>query len=267
MNKLIIGALHFNPLIGYEGYLNYENILKKALLDLKSFEDGGIDMIIVENNYNLPHRINETEESNIMMELLLKDLTKHSRLPFGISILWNDYKSAFEIAVRNNLKFIRVPVFVDSVKTSFGDIIANPEDVINTRRILNAENILIYADIHVKHAVMLDQNKTLGYSAKEARSKGADGIIITGQWTGDSPNLDDLKIARNAVGYDFPIIIGSGASKENVKQLLECANAVIVSTSLKEGELKDKNEERNLKPYDAKIDVHKVKEFMAEVNK
>ena len=266
MNKSIIGALHLNPLIGYEGYSNYDEILNKALLDLKSFEDGGIDMVIIENNYNLPHRINETKESNIMMELLIKDLGKHSKLPLGISVLWNDYKTAFEIAVKNNLKFIRVPVFVDSVKTSFGDIIANPEDVLNTRRILGAKDVLIYADIHVKHAVMLDSNKELDYSAREAKDKGADGIIITGKWTGDSPNLDDLKIARNAVGNDFPILIGSGASKENVNQLLEFADAVIVSTSLKEGVSRSMDEERNLKPYNAKIDVDKVREFMKEVN-
>ena len=265
----VIGALHFSPTEGYENFTDYETILGKALADLKSFEEGGVDAIIVENNYNLPHAIKENEESIKMILQLTQEIIRVAKVPIGVSMLWNDYESAFLIAREAGAKFIRVPVFVDSVKTAFGEIIANSEDVINTRKSLGAENVLIYADIQVKHAEMLDKEKSLRESALEAKNQGADGVIITGKWTGDAPMTEHLKEVRVAVGDDYPIIIGSGANKENILELFETANAAIVSTSLKEGETKGKEEERNLKPFEAKISAQKVRDFMgmAEKNK
>ncbi|MBU4069375.1 MAG: BtpA/SgcQ family protein [Nanoarchaeota archaeon] len=263
--NFVIGALHFSPLIGYKGFTFYEEVLEKAKQDLKSLEDGGVDAIIVENNYNFPHKIKETHEVIEMIIKLAKEIIKLSPLPVGISVLWNDYGGAFKIAKETGAKFIRVPVFVDSVKTDFGEINANPEKVIFTRKKMNIEDILIFADIQVKHAEMIDKNKSLFKSAKEAKDKGADVIIITGKWTGDAPIFEDLHQARKGVGKDFPIIIGSGADKHNINKLFEIADAVIISTSLKEGEINNLSQERNLKHYDAKIDVNKVKEFMESI--
>lgn len=265
--KIIIGALHLMPLISYPGYSNYNCILEKAKLDLQAFEEGGVDMVVIENNYNLPHQIKEKSKTVEMMLNLSKELQNISKIHLGISVLWNDYESAFLIAKKVGAKFIRVPVFVDSVKTIFGQILAEPEKVLEARRNIGASDILIYADIQVKHAEMLNPKKTLFESAQEAKQQMADGIIITGNYTGKPPSINDLNQAREAVGIDFPIIIGSGADKKNIKELLQIANGVIVSTSLKEGDPRDQTQERNIKPYQAKIDINKVKEFVKETLK
>lgn len=264
-NKMIIGAVHFNPLIGYEGFVDYQSVFDKAKQDLRAFEDGGVDAIIFENNYNFPHKINESYEVLEMMISLINDLSKLTKLPYGVSLLWNDYLGAFRIAKKTNAKFIRVPVFVDDVKTDFGIIYAHPKKVIEARKSLDAEQILILADIHVKHAEMLDKKKTLTESALEAKNLGADGIIITGKWTGDAPIIKDLSLARESVGPNFPIIVGSGANKENISNLFKFATCAIVSTSLKEGDSIDPKKERNLKPYSAKVDVSKVIDLMNKV--
>lgn len=96
----------------------------------------------------------------------------------------------------------------------------------------------------------------------EAVKKGSDGLIITGRWTGEAPLIEDLRNVREAV-KDFMILVGSGADKDNIKEIFEFTDAIIVSTSLKEGE--NKEGERNVKSYDAKIDLNKVKEFVGIV--
>lgn len=264
--KFVIGALHFMPLEGYNGFSSYDEVLQKALLDLRAFEEGGVDGVIVENNYDLPHQIKETPAAIEMMRRLTLELSKSTHLPLAVSVLWNDFESALSIASESKALAVRVPVFVDSVSTAFGTIIANPVAV-KTSQEKCGSKVAIWADIHVKHATMLDPAKTLEKSAIEAKQKGADAIIITGKWTGDAPILNDLMIARKTVGKDFPIIVGSGADQENISTLLDIADGVIVSTALKEGEVKTAAEERNLKPYDAKMSVSKIKSFMNEVNK
>ncbi len=265
MNAYIIGALHFSPMIGYTGYSNYETILSKAKKDLKSFETGGLYTVLLENNYNFPHQATrETDEAVEMMTALVKDLMKDSDSQFGISVLFNDYTSALRIAKETGGKFIRVPVFVDSVNTIFGTIYARPDEVIKTRQNLDAGDVKIYADIHVKHAEMLNPAKTIEESALEAVAKGADGIIITGRITGDPPKLNDLKRSRK-IASTVPILIGSGADRNNIEQLFMFSDGAIVSSSLKEGNPVEG--ERNVKPFDYHIDRAKVRDFIEMVKK
>lgn len=259
-NNIIIGALHFPPLLGYSDFPGFEMALKNALDDLEAFERGGIDAVIFENNYDIPHSEFVKPEIATSMMYLGEKLRAATKLPLGISVLWNDYKTALSIAKILNLQFIRVPVFVDHVRSRYGEIIGNPQAIIKYRKMLNAEDVEIYADIHVKHSEILSKI-TIEQAASQAISKGADGLIITGKWTGDAPLMDELKSVRAAVG-DFPIIAGSGCDKNNIGVILNVANAAIVSTSLKEGTIEDK-ESDNLKGWDKRIDLERVKEFMS----
>ena len=68
--------------------------------------------------------------------------------------------------------------------------------------------------------------------------------------------------ARGAIGR-FPILIGSGANKINIKNLLSYADGAIVSTALKEGGLK--KGEINIKNWRQRISRKKVKELIKEI--
>jgi len=263
-NKIIIGMVHFPPLLGYKDFPGIDVCLKRALQDAKTLEKGGVDAIMVENNYDIPHKIFVEPETVAIMTFLVNRIREAVKVPLGICILWNDYKVALSIAKVCNCQFVRVPVFVDSVKTNYGEIVANSKDVLEFRKNIGAFDVALLTDIHVKHAEMLEQ-KTITQSAKEAKQNGSDGLIITGKWTGDMPNLDELKEARKAVGNNFPIFVGSGATKENAKSLLQYVNGIIVSTSLKTGQVLSKEKEVNLKPWQEKIDLVKVKDFMRTI--
>jgi hypothetical protein len=257
-NNIIIGAIHFAPLFGYENFPGYEVILKNALEDLSAFQNGGFDAVIIENNYDIPHKVFIEKENAELMEKLGKKIKEAATVPLGVSVLWNDYKSALLIAKNIGAEFIRVPVFVDSVKTNYGEILANPESVLEYRKNIGAENIFIFTDIHVKHAQLLEDN-LIEESAIRAIKFGSDALIITGKWTGDAPDLNELKKVRETVG-NFPILIGSGAGKGNIKELLEFANGAIISTSIKKGDVKEN--EVNIKNWQQRIDQEKVKELI-----
>jgi membrane complex biogenesis BtpA family protein len=257
--KAIIGAVHFMPLPGHAGYSGMSETLDKALFDSGAFINGGVDALIFENNYDYPHSINVSSIVGNAIEQLVDGVAP--LCPFGVSVLWNDYKSAMQVAKKTGGRFIRVPVFVDKVKTQYGTIEPTSTEAISYREKLNAEDILLLTDIHVKHAQTLGK-MSLVESAKKAVCDGSDGLIITGKWTGDAPTVDDLIKVRNAVG-DFPIIVGSGATAENIKDLLKFADAAIVSTALKSGEAED--DQVNVKSYHENIDISKVKKFMNQV--
>lgn len=261
--KPIIGMVHFMPLLGYKDHPGLDKVLKKALKDAKALEDGGVDAIILENNYDYPHKINVSQETIVCMTYLTKKITERINLPIGLSVLWNDYKTALSIAKVCGGKFVRVPVFVDTVKTQYDIIKGESEYAINYRKKLDAEDVLLLCDIHVKHSTLLSRF-TLDESAQLAIKKGADGVIVTGKWTGDKPTMEDLMRVKQAIG-DFPILVGSGATSSNTGLLMRFATGVIIGTSLKTG--KRQKDNVNIKGYNEKIDEKKVRTFVKEFKK
>ncbi len=252
----LIGMIHLPPLIGFEWYPWIDAILQKALSDLGALENWWIQAIIVENNYDLPHTRYLDTEVIVQMTYICNILRQKTNLPLGICCLWNDWKSALSIAKTIGLQFVRIPVFVDHVETYYGyDIAENPADIIAYRKKLWAEDIQILTDIHVKHSTILNTD-SIESSSVRAIEQGADGLIITGQWTGDMPNLEELKRVRKSVG-DFPIITWSGTTDKNIKQILTIADGTIVGTFLKTNT--KEQHAINLRSFDENIDIEKVR--------
>jgi uncharacterized protein len=228
----MIGVIHFPPLPGCEHSPGIEKALENSLQDLRAFEAGGMNGIIIENNYDLPHRIQVLPETVDAFKVLGEEIRKKTRLRLGVCVLWNDYRAALSIAKHINADFVRIPTMVDEVQTEYGISKPCAKDALQFRTEIDAEHIAILADVHVKHSKLLS-SMNLGESTEMAVNQGAEGIIITGKWTGDSPALDDLRCAK-MYAQGKQVFAGSGVSPENIKEVLSEANGVIVSTSLKE---------------------------------
>src|SRR5690606_12360304 len=118
--------------------------------------------------------------------------------------------------------------------------------------------ILLFTDIHVKHSEILSQT-TIEEAATEAIRRGSDAVIVTGKWTGDMPDVEELASVRRAVG-EFAIIVGSGADSRNARTLRQYADGVIVSTSIKRGGVDRR--EINVKRSDQRVGSRKVAAFV-----
>jgi uncharacterized protein len=252
--NIVIGAIHLPPMPGYQGFPGIDAAIKNALLDLVAFESGGTTAAIFENNYDLPHTEFVSAQIYEAMKEVGISIKQRTNKPLGISVLWNDYKTALNIAGELGLPFVRIPVFVDKVKTNYGIIEGNANKITKYRDELKSGPVALFTDIHVKHAKLLS-TYTLAESAKMAIDNGSDALIITGEWTGDPPSAITIETLRKSIG-NFPIFVGSGLNADNARKLLSVANGAIVSTSLKEGYLD--NNETNLTKYDQRISKNKV---------
>lgn len=262
LKRTIIGALHLAPLIGHDGHPGRDQLLKMALQDLKAFQDGGVDAVIFENNYDLPHVEHITAENLELMADIGSQLKQVATVPLGVNVLWNDYQSALTLAMRLGLQFIRVPVYVDDVRTSYGRFKQAAEQVERFRKEIGAEAVDVYADIQVKHAEIISDTSIVA-SAERAFAAGANGVIVTGRWTGEAPDTTELHAVKQ-VAQDRPVLVGSGADAHNIKQLFKDADAVIVSTSLKEGSID--SAKTNLTAWSQRVDVIKVRQLVEAAN-
>ncbi len=255
--KVVIGMVHCAPLLGYAEFPGFEIVKKKLIGDMKALIAGGVDAMMIENNYDIPHFEKAKITTIPQLTALCLEARKMTKKPLGLCILWNDYEAALSIALISKFDFVRIPVFVDKVKTDYGTYGAKAAECVKFRKEIDAEKILIFADVQVKHARHLIK-RPLSEAVKEAIEKGADGIIVTGKWTGDSPTHDDVRAAKKVCGK-IPLVLGSGITSENINEY--DADAFIVGTYFKEENQKGKDY-HNIYPWKSKIVKGRVNNFM-----
>lgn len=229
--QTIIGMIHLPPLPGYPGSPGIDGIIGHALRDLEALEAAGFDGALIENEYDRPHRVSAGPETLAAMTRVTRAVVEESKkLVVGCQILLNDPLASLAAAAESHARFIRTDYFVDAMmRPGYGEFEINPRGLIDYRKKLGAEDVLILADIQVKYATMIEP-RPLAESARHACDENADAIVVTGNETGDAPMLGDLREAGS--GSDVPVLIGSGLDAGNAAQLLAECDGAIVGSSL-----------------------------------
>lgn len=243
-SKPLIGVIHLPPLVGYDDHPGINAVIEKALQDLKTLEDAGIDGVLVENDGDHPPHIGFNQKISDSFAEVMKVVKEKAHIPLGLEILY-DMPGTIELAAKVKADFVRLDVFVDDVQTRYGPQIFGEEDKLNALRNKLHPDLLLFTDIQVKHTTMLDTTKPIIQSAKEAIAAGSNGIIITGVWTGKEPDLDEIKEVKDVVG-NIPILVGSGFSAENAEKFIPYIDGVIVASSIKTGEYIDSEKAKEL---------------------
>ncbi|ALF54722.1 phosphorybosylanthranilate isomerase [Nostoc piscinale CENA21] len=230
----IIGVVHLLPLPTsprWGGSL--KAVIDRAEQEATALASGGVDGIIVENFFDAPFTKNQVDPAVVSaMTVVVQRIQNLVTLPIGLNVLRNDAKSAIAIASCVRAQFIRVNVLTGVMATDQGLIEGEAHQLLRYRRELGSD-VKILADVLVKHARPLS-SPNLTVAVQDTIERGlADAVILSGWATGSPPTQEDLELASGAA-KGTPVFIGSGADDwENVATLLQAADGVIVSSSLK----------------------------------
>jgi uncharacterized protein len=229
----IIGVVHLLPLPTSPRWGgDLKAVIDRAEQEATALASGGVHGIVVENFFDAPFPKDAVDPAVVSaMTLVIHQLQQMVTLPIGVNVLRNDARSALAIAACVSAQFIRVNVLTGVMATDQGLIEGRAHELLRYRRELGCD-VKILADVLVKHARPLG-TPNLTTAVQETIQRGlADGVILSGWATGSPPTLEDLELA-SAAAKGTPVFIGSGASWENIPQLIQAADGVIVSSSLK----------------------------------
>ncbi|WP_017294039.1 photosystem I biogenesis protein BtpA [Geminocystis herdmanii] len=229
----VIGVVHLLPLptsARWGG--NLKAVMERAEQEATALAAGGVDGIIIENFFDAPFTKDNVDPATISaMTLIVDRIMNLVMLPIGLNVLRNDAKAGLAIASCVGASFIRVNVYTGVMATDQGFIEGKAHEIQKYRRELG-EDIAIFADVLVKHASPLGKID-LTTAVKDTIERGlADAVILSGWATGLPPYKEDLELAQT-VTNGTPVLIGSGATPENIADLMTFADGVIVSSSLK----------------------------------
>ncbi|MEM4970198.1 MAG: BtpA/SgcQ family protein [Sulfolobales archaeon] len=241
------------PYIASRAEHGVEEIVERATSEAKILEGLGYNAIIVENFRDHPYRKRVLDPLAISsMSIVVREVVRSTSLEVGVNMLRNSGREAYSIAVASGARFIRVNSLIETIVSDSGIIEPEAPRLSTIRR--NYPGVKVYADIAVKHAVSL--NYVLSIIESEALIRrvgaseglqdylgelvrdyvergGADALIVTGLRTGEPPSIDFLKIVKK--NSSVPVLVGSGASPENIEKLARYSDGVIVGSYIREG--------------------------------
>lgn len=234
----MIGMVHLAPLPGtpyYDAGGGFEAILEKAILDAERLQEGGIDGIQIENQFDRPFLPPGSigPETIAFVTAAAMEIGRAVSTPVGINIHLNGAEQAVAIARAVGAQWVRVFSMASAYISTSGYVEGSGPQLMRYRRNIDAENIAVMSDFHVKHGShAIIHDRPIEEQAADAEEAGADAVIATGFKTGRAPDADDIRRVRELVSA--PILVGSGFSVKNADSLVPWIDGAIVGSSLKE---------------------------------
>ncbi len=259
----LIGVIHLLPLAGApRGYGVHpaellSHAAERAITEAGVLEKAGFEGLILENFGDIPFYKSEVPPETVASLSVIATAVRESvKIPVGINVLRNDACAALAIAAVTGCDFIRVNVLSGVVATDQGMIEGCAAELMREKNRLGAE-VAVLADAHVKHGKILS-SKSLSQNIEDIALRAlADGVIITGNKTGELTDLDRLLEAhQKCKELGVPLWVGSGVNPRNVSIVKSRSDGIIVGSALRKGWRAG-----------ASLELKRVKEFIQAYSK
>ena len=233
--KPIIAMIHVQALPGTPAHhLALTEIVEQAVSEAKVLDKASVQAIMLENMHDRPY-LNRAVGPEIIagMTRVASEVRRHTDLPLGIQILAGANQAAMAVAQAAELQFIRAEGFVFGHVADEGLIQSDAGALLRYRKLIGADDILIFTDIKKKHSShALTGDISLVDTAEAADFFLSDGNIITGEHTGKPVSSEELKLVQ--AQSMLPVLVGSGVTPEGLPEIWKAADAFIVGSYLKQ---------------------------------
>jgi membrane complex biogenesis BtpA family protein len=211
----------------------YDHALKEAAI----LAEHDVDGLIIENFRDKPFYPGRAPSETVAaLTAVAHEIRRQYACPLGINLLRNDGEAALAIATAVEASFIRVNVHVGAVVSDQGVIQGVGHLTMRLRTALRS-NVMVFADVAVKHSAPLAERGIRAETIDAVERGLADAVIVSGEMTGAETPLELVQKARAAT--DAPVLIGSGATPENISKVFDLVDGFIVGSYFKEAGMAD----------------------------
>ena len=211
-------------------------VIRRAGEEARLLSEAGVDAIVLENMHDRPYLNRDVGPEVVAVMTAALDVVRDVVGPdfvLGVQILAGANREALATAHAAGASFIRAEGFVFAHVADEGIMAdADAGRLLRYRREIGAEDVRVLADIkkkHSAHAITADVG--LAASARAAEFFGADGLIVTGDETGQAVRLDHLR--EDSQATRLPVIVGSGVTPDSIPDLSPYADGFIVGSYFK----------------------------------
>ena len=257
VKKPIIAMLHLDPLPGDPRWRygdTMEPVVQHALADLKALQDGGVDGILISNEFSLPYQRHMNFVTPAAMAYVVGRLREHIRVPFGVDCI-SDGEATIELAAAVGAAFVRgtfCGVYVGDGGFYNNDFSA----LLRRKAALHLDNLKMLYFINPESDRNLDTRPLADIAKSTIFKAHPDGLCISANAAGQ--DVDDALIESvKQVNPEVVVLCNTGCRPDTITRKLRCGDAAVVGTYFKEGGKLENQRLENLR-----VDVNRVREFM-----
>lgn len=225
---LVISALHLPDLGAPRKPISMAWLEDYVLQNMAIFMKGGLTAVFLQDE-TLNAGPARPETIAIMSSLGRLARREYPALQLGIIFQAHDPIAPIAVAYATGASFVRIKVFVGAMLKAEGVHEGCGIAARDFRHRLNGEDIAILADVHDRTGFPTI-DVPIPVASRWAVHAGADALVLTGRTYAES--LQFLQTVRDS-GVTRPLLMGGSATEDNVREILQYADGVIVSTALK----------------------------------
>lgn len=259
-DKPIIAMLHLDALPG-DPRFHYgdcmERVVEHARADLNALQEGGVDGILISNEFSLPYERHMSFVTPAAMAYVIGALKSEIRVPYGVDCI-SDGLATIELAAAVNAKFVRGTF--SGVYVGDGGLYNNDfSQLLRRKAALHLDDLKMLYFINPESDRNLDTRPLADIAKSTIFKAHPDGLCISANAAGQ--DVDEALIAGvKKAAPDMAVLCNTGCRPDTIAQKLTYADAAVVGTYFKEnGKLE------NEKLENVRVDAVRVREFMAVV--
>lgn len=229
----VIAALHLPPLPAsqHPAAQPINKVLSAALRNAEKAVKAGVPALYLQDLGDFPLSPEPEPHSVAVMSVVGAAIRREfPSLVLGVCMMSHAAKEPLAIAQAIGAQFVRIKVYVGAMVKAEGLLEGCAYDAIQYRSKIKAEDILILADVYDRSGQPLVRLPLIEEARHAAVFGRADGLILTGLSMDES--LDMLAKVRGA-NFEVPLLLGGGATVENIADVLKLADGVVVSSAFK----------------------------------
>ncbi|XOQ47741.1 MAG: Putative sgc region protein SgcQ [Eubacteriales bacterium] len=253
--KPIIGLLHLRALPGdpsfYIDNSSMDEVIQQARSDLKALQDGGVDGVLITNEFSLPYQKKVSPVTLAAMGRVIGALSDDFRVPYGAEAIY-DPDATIELCAATDAQFTRC-MFTGGWVGDLGVIDRDIGETMRLKSALRLDKLRLTYFINGEGEVYLNDRDLASITKTMIFNCAPDCLVVAGGMAGSGPETSLLAEIKAAAG-ETPVFCGTGCNLSNVESVLRIADGSYVGTTFKENG-----------KFDGKIDVNRVSEFMEKV--
>lgn len=234
VSKPIIGMCHLPALPGdpaYDAAGGMEAIIAHARREIEALQSGGIDGILISNEFSLPYLTDTEPITAISMARVIGEVRSQLSVPFGVNVLW-DAVASIDLAVATGASFVR-EVFTGVYASDFGLWSTNVGRTARHRIAVSGSDVRLLFNIVPEAASYMAERDIEQLTRSTVFNCVPDGLCVSGLTAGAPTDTSTLSAVKRNAGA-VPVVVNTGVRPDTVVESLQYADAAIVGTYFKE---------------------------------
>lgn len=254
--KPVISMLHLAALPGDPGFdsaAGISAIVDRAKRELGKLQEGGVDGVLISNEFSLPYLTKTEPITAITMARVIGELQNDLEVPYGVNVLW-DGRASIDLATATDAKFVR-EIFTGVYASDFGLWDTNVGEVARHRHRIGAANVKLLFNIVPESAKYLADRDLASIARSTVFACQPDALCVSGLTAGAPTDTQSLTIVKENAG-DTPVFVNTGVRASNVAEQLAVADGAVIGTYFKREGV-----------FENEVDLSRVQELMGEARR